>query len=97
MLGMAREYSRRVMSDGVWGQFKGALGEAKHSHAGAPAELSDRDFLEAVLYLNRVGCPWRDLPPEFGSWHAVYMRFRRWEDRGGWRRLWQRLQGECFA
>src|SRR6476620_560735 len=70
---------------------------SKHSRAGAPAELSDRDFLEAVLYLNRVGCPWRDLPPELGYWHAVYMRFRRWEERGVWRRLWQCLQCECLA
>ena len=62
-----------------------------------PAELSDRDFLEAVLYLNRVGCPWRDLPAEFGYWHAVYMDFGAWEERGVWRRLWQHLQCESFA
>jgi len=97
MLGMAIEHPRRMMSDRVWEQLKAALEEAKHSRAGVPAELSDRDFLEAVLYLNRVGCPWRDLPPELGYWHAVYMRFRRWEERGVWRRLWQRLQCECFA
>jgi transposase len=81
MLGMAKEHPRGMISDRVWEQLKEALEEAKHSRAGAPAELSDRDFLEAVLYLNRVGCPWRDLPPEFGYWHAVYMRFRRWEER----------------
>lgn len=97
MLGMEREHPRGMISDRVWEQLKAALEEAKHSRAGAPAELSDRDFLEAVLYLNRVGCPWRDLPPELGYWHAVYMRFRRWEERGVWRRLWQRLQSESFA
>ena len=71
MLGMAKEHPRGMISDRVCEQLKGALEEAKHSRAGAAAELSDRDFLEAVLYLNRVGCPWRDLPAEFGSWHAV--------------------------
>ena len=71
-----------MISDRVWEQLKAALEKAKHSRAGAPAEMSDRDFLEAVLYLNRVGCPWRDLPAELGYWHAVYMRFRRWEERG---------------
>ena len=89
---MAIEYPRVMISDRVWEQLKAALEEAKHSRAGAPAEMSDRDFLEAVLYLNRVGCPWRDLPAELGYWHAVSMRFRRWEERGVWRRLWQRLQ-----
>ena len=44
-----------MISDRVWEQLKAALEEAKHSRAGAPAEMSDRDFLEAVLYLNRVG------------------------------------------
>ncbi|MBI2300184.1 MAG: transposase [Armatimonadetes bacterium] len=26
----------------------------------------------------RTGAPWRDLPPEYGSWHTVYSRFSRW-------------------
>ena len=64
---MAKEESRRVISDGIWKQLEGAIKQAKHSQAGAAAELSERDFLEAVLYLNRVGCPWRDLPEELGS------------------------------
>lgn len=71
--------------------------EANHSQAGAPGALSDRDFLEAVLYLNRVGCPCRDLPAELGYWHAIYMRFRRWEKRGVRQRLWKNLQTGHFA
>lgn len=86
-----------MINDRNWKQLQEALKQAKHSRAGAPAELSDRDFLEAVLYLNRVGCPWRDLPPELGYWHAVYMRFRRWEERGVWSKLWKTLQSEPFA
>lgn len=81
----------------MWQQLESALREAKHSAAGAPPELAERDFLEAMLYLNRVGCPWRDLPLELGSWHGVYMRFRRWEKRGVWHRLWQQLQSERCA
>jgi transposase len=50
-------------------------------------------FIEAVLYLARTGTPWRDLPEDFGHWDAVYNRFRRWEARGIWRQLWERLQG----
>ena len=26
----------------------------------------------------RIGCPWRDLPSEFGTWNTVFKRFRRW-------------------
>jgi transposase len=88
---------RNLISDRIWKQLEGALQEAKHSRAGAPAELDDRSFLEALLYLCRTGCPWRDLPPHLGYWHAIYMRFRRWEERGVWQRLWQKLQAEPFA
>lgn len=85
-----------MITDDAWRQLEKALTEVKHSHAGAPPAMSDREFFEAVLYLIRTGCPWRDLPVELGYWHAVYMRFRRWQKRGVWQRLWERLQSDHF-
>ena len=90
-------HSRKMISDTNWKQLEAALKKAKHSRAGAPAAMTDRDFIEAVLYLNRTGCPWRDLPVEMGNWHSVYMRFRRWQERGVWKKLWQSLQSDQFA
>lgn len=87
---------RKIINDRVWKQLEAALSVAKHSQAGAPGEMTEREFLEAVLH-QRTGSPWRDLPPELGYWHAVSMRFRRWEARGVWQRLWQNLQAEPFA
>jgi transposase len=94
---MKEESSRKMISDEVWKQLESAVKTAKHSRAGAPGRMSDRDFLEALLYLNRTGCPWRDLPPSLGYWHAIYMKFRRWEARGIWKRLWNNLQSTSFA
>ena len=94
---MPKSKVRKLISDLAWKQLEVALAEAKHSAAGAPPGLSDREFLEAMLHLNRTGSPWRDLPPELGYWHAVYMRFRRWEARGVWQRLWKTLHAEPFA
>ncbi len=71
----------------MWEQLAAALIEVKDPR-GAPPGLADREFCAAVLYLTRMGLPWRDLPEEFGAWSAVYLRFRRWEKAGVWRRLW---------
>ena len=84
---------RLLLTDEAWAEIAPILATLK-SRAGSPPALSARLFIEAVLYLSRTGIPWRDLPAEFGHWDAVYNRFRRWERRGIWRRLWERLQVE---
>lgn len=82
--------SRLLLTDDQWDRFAAALARVK-SRAGAPPQLPDRDFVEALLYLARTGTPWRDLPQRFGAWDAVYQRFRRWEGRGYWQALFAAL------
>lgn len=48
-------------------------------------------FMEGVLWIARVGAPWRDLPPAFGNWNSVFQRFRRWALKGVFDRLFQIL------
>ncbi|MEO3784930.1 IS5 family transposase [Actinocorallia sp. B10E7] len=40
-----------------------------------------RDVVDAILYVNQTGCPWRYLPADFPPWQTVYWHFRRWEDQ----------------
>ena len=47
----------------------------------------NRLFVEAVLWVARTGSPWRDLPPAFGKWNSVYVRFRDWRDADVFKRL----------
>jgi transposase len=82
---------RLLVTDAAWQAIAGVLAEVKQK-AGSPPKQTDRMFIEAVLYRARTGIPWRDLPEECGNWDAVYNRFRRWEKRGVWRRLWEELQ-----
>jgi putative transposase len=89
------EEVRLVVTDAAWEEIAEVLHKAKRAD-GRPPVQSDRMFLEAVLYTARTGIPWRDLPACFGNWDAVYNRFRRWEQRGVWRKLWEGLQDEKF-
>ena len=94
---MEQQSERKTVTDKAWEQLEPAMKAAKHSQAGKPAEQDERLFMEALLWLARTGSPWRDLPRELGRWHNVCMRFRRWEDSGGWARLWLALQTEAMA
>src|SRR5262245_42495292 len=82
---------RLLLADEAWAEIAPILAIIK-SRAGSPPVLSDRMFIEAMLYLARTGTPWRDLPEAFGHWDAVSNRFRRWERRGLWRQLWEGVQ-----
>ena len=84
---------RLVLCDEGWGRIAKALYAVKHP-AGAPPELSDRLFVEAVLFVARTGIPWRDLPKGFGDWNAVYQRFRRWQKAGYWAALFAIVPGD---
>jgi transposase len=84
---------RVVLTDAAWAEMASILEEIKPK-AGRPPEQSDRMVIEAVLSMARKGIPWRDLPKDFGHWDAVYNRFRRWEARGLWKKLWERLQAD---
>lgn len=39
---------------------------------------NNRLFLNGMLHVLRVGCPWRDMHERYGKWNSVYVGFRRW-------------------
>jgi transposase len=82
---------RLMISDALWAALGPAVEQAKRHRGGQKPQLPDRLFFEALLYVARTGVPWRDLPGDFGSWDAVYNRFRRWIASGGLRRLFELL------
>lgn len=86
---------RRMITEKAWQQISEILDKVKRKD-GAPAQMSDREFIEAMLYITRTGIPWRDVPRCFGRWEAVYARFRRWEENSVWKNLWLNLQQEKY-
>jgi transposase len=49
---------------------------------GRPAKHPRRRIVEAILYVNRTGCSWRQLPHDFPPWDTVYWYFQRWSADG---------------
>ena len=59
---------------------------------GRKPKISDRHALEGIFYILREGCRWRALPQAFGHWMVVFMRYKRWVDRGTLWKILMRLQ-----
>ena len=49
---------------------------------GRPTSVCHHKFFCAILYVLRTGISWRDLPPEYGNWHTIYTRYKRWSESG---------------
>jgi hypothetical protein len=49
---------------------------------GRPPQISHYVCFCAMLKMMAVSLPWRDLPREYGPWHTIYTRFKRWSENG---------------
>ncbi len=63
-----------------------------NSGRGRPTELDLRRVLNAILYLVRTGCQWRNLPMGFPKWQSVYYYFRKWCKDGTWQAINEALR-----
>ena len=54
--------------------------------------ISRRRILDAILYVVRTGCQWRQLPHDFPNWKTVYTVFWRWRRAGVWKRVHDALR-----
>ena len=82
---------RKMITNAMWAALEPHVAPTGRHACGAKPQVSDRVFLEALLYIARTGCPWRDLPAGFGAWDAAYNRFRRWIRSGRLRALFEAL------
>lgn len=51
---------------------------------GNRAKHNKRDLVNAVLYITKTGCQWRQLPNDFPYWSTVHSFFYRAKKSGLW-------------
>ena len=81
--------ARGDLTDEEWAVI-GALLPSERGRWARPAQ-DNRRFLNGMLHVLRVGCPWRDMHERYGKWNSVYVRFRRWAEQGVWDALLETL------
>ncbi|MBB4861129.1 transposase [Novosphingobium chloroacetimidivorans] len=74
--------ARGDLTDEEWEVIAGLL-PSERGRKSRPAH-DNRRFLNGMLHVLRVGCPWRDMHERYGLWNSVYVRFRRWAEQGVW-------------
>ena len=73
------------LTDAEWHAIRGLLpGKGK---LGRPPRYERRLMLNAIFYITKSGCAWRELPHEFPHWRLVYYYFAKWQSLGVWQRL----------
>lgn len=78
---------RTRLSDAEWLKLVTQLQEMERIYVGS--QNACRRFLDAVLWVLRVGGQWRSLPEDRGHWNSAFKRFARWSKLG----IWEKLHG----
>ena len=80
------------VTDAEWALIESLVPKPKPG--GRPAKYHRRDILNAILYVLRTGCAWRQMPHDLPPWLSVYLYFRAWRRDGTWDRLHEQLRGD---
>ena len=82
------------LTDAQWARLEPLLKQARgQRHAGGrPRKYALRRVVDAVLYVVKTGCQWRQLPENFPPWKTVHEQFRGWRKSHVWERVGETLR-----
>ena len=80
------------LTDAQWAIIEALLPPPRRG--GRPEKHPRRQIVDAILYVVRTGCSWRQLPSDFPPWQTVYWYFVAWEDQGVTRSVLAAVRGE---
>ena len=87
--------SRHELTDEQWAVIEPLIPKQKPGRGRPRAD--DRQTLNGILYVLKVGCAWADLPREYGSATTCWRRLNQWSEDGTWERVWRVLLSQLDA
>ncbi|MFI6544375.1 IS5 family transposase [Streptomyces prunicolor] len=83
------------LADEQWALVEPLLPPARVGPKGGRREKHPRRrILDAIFYVVRTGCAWRQLPKDFAPWQTVYWYFTWWHDDGAVERIHDALRSK---
>ncbi|WP_443042282.1 transposase [Streptomyces sp. B21-105] len=83
------------LTDEQWALGEPLLSPARVGPKGGRREKHPRRrIVDAIFYVVRTGCAWRQLPKDFAPWPTVYWYFTWWHDDGTVERIHDALRGK---
>jgi putative transposase len=79
------------MSSKQWQIIKPLL-PLEHGGSGRPIELDMRQVVNAIFYVVRTGCQWKNLPRDYPNYNSVYYHYRKWCRDGTWQAVNEALR-----
>jgi transposase len=87
---MARSAYPSDLTDPQWKLIEKMMPKAKPG--GRPGTIDLPEVVNAILYLLRTGCSWRQLPHDFPKWVTVHYYYRRFRRSGLWKKIHDALR-----
>jgi transposase len=70
------------LTDAQWAVVEPLLPEpTRHPRGGRREKHPRRVIVDAIVYVVRTGCSWRQLQADYPPWQTVYWYFVRWEEQ----------------
>jgi len=88
---MIRRYE---VTNEEWQRVERLLPPERTGNKGRPGK-PNREMLNGMLWINRSGAQWRELPERYGPWQSVYARFRKWRDDGTFETVFRALSADA--
>jgi len=92
---MSTPIRRYEISEEEWERVKDKLPPERTGKPGRPCRIDNRTALNAMLWINRSGGAWRDLPERYGKWQTFYDRFRAWSESGVFQQVFEVLASDA--